>query len=147
VRARLVVDSHADFDLAVRDRVFGNTAAWHVILSQCFYMLYFFYRQINTNIIRSGSLEDVYALAHREHRGLARGRVPAMILVRLSLRWLAELERRRLPGNEPGSHRVKFDLVELVQGMLLQLLDHNDPDRCYVTRRKVPWITRTMLTW
>lgn len=37
--------------------------------------------------------------------------------------------------NEPGSHRVKFDLVELVQGMLLQLLDHNDPDRCYVTRK------------
>lgn len=37
--------------------------------------------------------------------------------------------------NEPGSHRVKFDLVELVEGMLLQLLDHNDPDRCYVTRK------------
>ena len=37
--------------------------------------------------------------------------------------------------NEPGSHRVKFNLVELVKGMLLQLLDHNDPDRCYVTRK------------
>lgn len=37
--------------------------------------------------------------------------------------------------NEPGSHRTKFNLVGLVQGMLLQLLDHNDPDRCYVTRK------------
>jgi dihydroxyacetone kinase len=37
--------------------------------------------------------------------------------------------------NEPGSHRVKFNLVELVESMLLQLLDHNDPDRCYVTRK------------
>lgn len=37
--------------------------------------------------------------------------------------------------NEPGSHRAKADLVELVSTMLLKLLDHNDPDRCYVTRK------------
>lgn len=37
--------------------------------------------------------------------------------------------------NEPGSHRVKANLVELVANMLLQLLDHNDPDRAWVTRK------------
>ncbi|KAL4779498.1 Dak1 domain-containing protein [Aspergillus varians] len=36
--------------------------------------------------------------------------------------------------NEPGSHRVKANLVQLVETMLLQLLDHNDPDRTYITR-------------
>lgn len=36
--------------------------------------------------------------------------------------------------NEPGSHRAKNDLVELVSTMLLKLLDHNDPDRTYITR-------------
>lgn len=35
--------------------------------------------------------------------------------------------------NEPGSHRVKATLPELVQTMLLQLLDHNDPDRAFLT--------------
>lgn len=34
--------------------------------------------------------------------------------------------------NEPGSHRYKFKLVDLVQTMLRQLLDQNDSDRCYV---------------
>lgn len=37
--------------------------------------------------------------------------------------------------NEPGSHRIKATLVELVSTMLLQLLDHNDPDRAYITRK------------
>jgi dihydroxyacetone kinase len=37
--------------------------------------------------------------------------------------------------NEPGSHRVKATLVELVKTMLLQLLDHNDPDRAFITRK------------
>ncbi|KAL4802068.1 Dak1 domain-containing protein [Aspergillus unguis] len=37
--------------------------------------------------------------------------------------------------NEPGSHRTKANLVELVSTMLLQLLDHNDPDRAWVTRK------------
>ena len=104
-------------------------------------MLYFFYRQINTNIIRSGSLEDVYALAqlananlvslgsslehvHVPGRGVPEDTIPH-----------GEVEVGMGIHNEPGSHRVKFDLVELVQGMLLQLLDHNDPDRCYVTRK------------
>lgn len=37
--------------------------------------------------------------------------------------------------NEPGSHREKFELTELVATMLLQLLDHNDPDRAWITRK------------
>jgi dihydroxyacetone kinase len=106
-----------------------------------FTLLYFFYRHINTNIIRSGSLEDVYALAqlananlvslgsslehvHVPGRGVPEDTIPH-----------GEVEVGMGIHNEPGSHRVKFDLVELVQGMLLQLLDHNDPDRCYVTRK------------
>ena len=36
--------------------------------------------------------------------------------------------------NEPGSHRAKADLVELVSTMLLKMLDHNDPDHGYITR-------------
>lgn len=35
--------------------------------------------------------------------------------------------------NEPGSHRAKADLVELVSTMLRSLLDPNDADRAYVT--------------
>ncbi|CAG7993951.1 unnamed protein product [Penicillium salamii] len=88
-----------------------------------------------------GSLDDVYALAQLANRNL------------VSLG--SSLEHVHVPGrgvpeetiphgevevgmgihNEPGSHRTKFNLVGLVQGMLLQLLDHNDPDRCYVTRK------------
>jgi dihydroxyacetone kinase len=34
--------------------------------------------------------------------------------------------------NEPGSHRVKASLDELVKQMLKQLLDQNDPDRAFV---------------
>ncbi|CAG8127229.1 unnamed protein product [Penicillium nalgiovense] len=88
-----------------------------------------------------GSLEDVYALAqlananlvslgsslehvHVPGRGVPEDTIPH-----------GEVEVGMGIHNEPGSHRVKFDLVELVQGMLLQLLDHNDPDRCYVTRK------------
>lgn len=36
--------------------------------------------------------------------------------------------------NEPGSHRAKVNLVELVSTMLKQLLDENDKDRAYITR-------------
>ncbi|CAG8429921.1 unnamed protein product [Penicillium salamii] len=88
-----------------------------------------------------GSLDDVYALAQLANKNL------------VSLG--SSLEHVHVPGrgvpeetiphgevevgmgihNEPGSHRTKFNLVGLVQGMLLQLLDHNDPDRCYVTRK------------
>ncbi|KAJ5356040.1 Dihydroxyacetone kinase [Penicillium concentricum] len=88
-----------------------------------------------------GSLEDVYALAqlananlvslgsslehvHVPGRGVPEDTIPH-----------GEVEVGMGIHNEPGSHRVKFDLVELVQSMLLQLLDHNDPDRCYVTRK------------
>ncbi|CAI7662262.1 unnamed protein product [Penicillium viridicatum] len=88
-----------------------------------------------------GSLDDVYALAqlananlvslgsslehvHVPGRGLPEDTIPH-----------GEVEVGMGIHNEPGSHRVKFDLVELVEGMLLQLLDHNDPDRCYVTRK------------
>ncbi|KAJ5782393.1 hypothetical protein N7457_004167 [Penicillium paradoxum] len=88
-----------------------------------------------------GSLDEVYALAQLANKNL------------VSLG--SSLEHVHVPGrgvpedtiphgevevgmgihNEPGSHRTKFELVELVAGMLLQLLDHNDPDRCYVTRK------------
>lgn len=34
--------------------------------------------------------------------------------------------------NEPGSHRATANLPQLVQIMLRQLLDQNDPDRAYV---------------
>ncbi|KAJ9485952.1 hypothetical protein VN97_g7394 [Penicillium thymicola] len=88
-----------------------------------------------------GSLDDVYALAqlananlvslgsslehvHVPGRGVPEDTIPH-----------GEVEVGMGIHNEPGSHRVKFDLVELVEGMLLQLLDHNDPDRCYVTRK------------
>lgn len=106
-------------------------------------MLRFLYRhRINTNIpFHSGSLDDVYALAqlananlvslgsslehvHVPGRGVPEDTIPH-----------GEVEVGMGIHNEPGSHRVKFDLVELVEGMLLQLLDHNDPDRCYVTRK------------
>ncbi|OGM40558.1 dihydroxyacetone kinase (DakA) [Aspergillus bombycis] len=36
--------------------------------------------------------------------------------------------------NEPGSHRMKFTLPELVKTILFQILDHNDPDRAFITR-------------
>ncbi|CAG8909069.1 unnamed protein product [Penicillium egyptiacum] len=88
-----------------------------------------------------GSLDDLYALAqlananlvslgsslehvHVPGRGVPEDTIPH-----------GEVEVGMGIHNEPGSHRVKFDLVELVEGMLLQLLDHNDPDRCYVTRK------------
>jgi dihydroxyacetone kinase len=37
--------------------------------------------------------------------------------------------------NEPGSHRVKATLPELVETMLFQILDHNDPDRAFLTHQ------------
>ncbi|KAJ5121403.1 Dihydroxyacetone kinase [Penicillium bovifimosum] len=75
----------------------------------------------NSNLVSLGSsLEHV----HVPGRGLPEDSIPH-----------GEVEVGMGIHNEPGSHRVKFDLVELVQGMLLQLLDHNDPDRCYVTRK------------
>ncbi|KAF4208302.1 hypothetical protein CNMCM8927_000806 [Aspergillus lentulus] len=37
--------------------------------------------------------------------------------------------------NEPGSHRMKFSLPEVIKTMLLQILDHNDPDRAFLTHQ------------
>ncbi|GIJ99826.1 hypothetical protein Aspvir_003834 [Aspergillus viridinutans] len=34
--------------------------------------------------------------------------------------------------NEPGSHRMKFSLPAVIKTMLLQILDHNDPDRAFL---------------
>ncbi|EAW17532.1 putative dihydroxyacetone kinase (DakA) [Aspergillus fischeri NRRL 181] len=38
--------------------------------------------------------------------------------------------------NEPGSHRMKFSLPEVIKTMLLQMLDHNDPDRAFLTHQR-----------
>ncbi|GFF71098.1 dihydroxyacetone kinase 1 [Aspergillus udagawae] len=37
--------------------------------------------------------------------------------------------------NEPGSHRTKFSLPEVIKTMLLQILDDNDPDRAFLTHQ------------
>jgi dihydroxyacetone kinase len=37
--------------------------------------------------------------------------------------------------NEPGSHRMKFSLPEVIKTMLWQILDHNDPDRAFLTHQ------------
>ncbi|PYI16343.1 dihydroxyacetone kinase [Aspergillus japonicus CBS 114.51] len=88
-----------------------------------------------------GSLEEVYHLAqlannnlvsvgsslehvHVPGRGVPEDTIPE-----------GEVEVGMGIHNEPGSHRVKANLVELVANMLLQLLDHNDPDRAWVTRK------------
>lgn len=38
--------------------------------------------------------------------------------------------------NEPGPQRVKATLPKLVQAMLSQILDLNDPDRAYITYKQ-----------
>ncbi|KAJ5339604.1 Dihydroxyacetone kinase [Penicillium brevicompactum] len=88
-----------------------------------------------------GSLEDVYALAQLANKNLVslgssleHVHVPGRGVPEDSIPH-GEVEVGMGIHNEPGSHRTKFNLVGLVQGMLLQLLDHNDPDRCYVTRK------------
>ncbi|CAI7619972.1 unnamed protein product [Penicillium bialowiezense] len=88
-----------------------------------------------------GSLDDVYALAQLANKNLVslgssleHVHVPGRGVPEESIPH-GEVEIGMGIHNEPGSHRTKFNLVGLVQGMLLQLLDHNDPDRCYVTRK------------
>ncbi|CAG7919461.1 unnamed protein product [Penicillium olsonii] len=88
-----------------------------------------------------GSLDDVYALAQLANKNLVslgssleHVHVPGRGVPEESIPH-GEVEVGMGIHNEPGSHRTKFNLVGLVQGMLLQLLDHNDPDRCYVTRK------------
>lgn len=98
-------------------------------------------RIICTDDVISGSLEQCYELAqlananlvsigsslehvHIPGRGVPEDTIPH-----------GEVEVGMGIHNEPGSHRTKANLVELVSTMLLKLLDHNDPDRCYVTRK------------
>lgn len=92
-------------------------------------------------IPHSGSLDEVYGLAqfandnlvtigsslehvHVVGRGLPEDTIPH-----------GEVEVGMGIHNEPGSHRAQVNLVELVSTMLLQMLDHNDPDRAYITRK------------
>ncbi|KAL3473109.1 Dak1 domain-containing protein [Aspergillus californicus] len=88
-----------------------------------------------------GSLEEIYKTAQLANDNLVSvgsslehvhvpGREPSNDFIPAG-----EIEVGMGIHNEPGSHRVKATLVELVETMLLQLLDHNDPDRAYVTRK------------
>ncbi|KAF7122116.1 hypothetical protein CNMCM5793_000072 [Aspergillus hiratsukae] len=87
------------------------------------------------------SLEDVYRIAqfananlasvgsslehvHIPGRGLPEDTIPD-----------GEVEVGMGIHNEPGSHRMKFSLPEVIKTMLLQILDHNDPDRAFLTRQ------------
>lgn len=86
------------------------------------------------------SLEDIYSFCHLTNRNL--------VTIGSSLQHVhvvgrgvpeegipdGEVEVGMGIHNEPGSHRAKNDLVELVSTMLLKMLDHNDPDRTYITR-------------
>lgn len=98
-------------------------------------------RTTSTDSVISGSLDQCYELAqlananlvsigsslehvHIPGRGVPEDTIPH-----------GEVEVGMGIHNEPGSHRTKANLVELVSTMLLELLDHNDPDRCYVTRK------------
>ncbi|GKZ22901.1 hypothetical protein AbraIFM66951_009351 [Aspergillus brasiliensis] len=88
-----------------------------------------------------GSLEDVYRTAQLANKNLVSvgsslehvhvpGRAPPTDTIPDG-----EVEVGMGIHNEPGSHREKFELTELVATMLLQLLDHNDPDRAWITRK------------
>ncbi|KAI9370791.1 Dak1 domain-containing protein [Aspergillus egyptiacus] len=88
------------------------------------------------------SLEDVYKTAQLANDNLASvgsslehvhipGREPSNDSVPEG-----EVEVGMGIHNEPGSHRVKTTLVELVKTMLFQILDHNDPDRAYITHQR-----------
>ncbi|KAH2876170.1 hypothetical protein KXV31_007656 [Aspergillus fumigatus] len=85
------------------------------------------------------SLEDVYRVAQLANANLAsvgsslehvhipgRG-VPEDVIPD------GEVEVGMGIHNEPGSHRMKFSLPEVIKTMLLQILDHNDPDRAFLT--------------
>ncbi|KAL5041500.1 hypothetical protein BDW71DRAFT_191759 [Aspergillus fruticulosus] len=87
-----------------------------------------------------GSLEEVYKTAQLANENLASvgsslehvhvpGREPSDDHIPEG-----EVEIGMGIHNEPGSTRTKTDLVDLVAMMLLQILDHNDPDRSYITR-------------
>lgn len=87
----------------------------------------------------SGSLEDVYHVAQLANKNV--------VTVGSSLEHVhipgREVPKDTVPNdeteigmgihNEPGSHRVKANLQELVQTMLRQMLDQNDSDRAYLS--------------
>ncbi|KAL4734908.1 Dak1 domain-containing protein [Aspergillus similis] len=86
-----------------------------------------------------GSLEEVYKTAQLANENLASvgsslehvhvpGREPSDDHIPEG-----EVEIGMGIHNEPGSTRTKTTLVDLVATMLLQILDHNDPDRSYIT--------------
>ncbi|KAL4867560.1 hypothetical protein BDV12DRAFT_119147 [Aspergillus spectabilis] len=88
-----------------------------------------------------GSLEEVYRIAQLANDNVASvgsslehvhvpGRGPPEDLIPEG-----EVEIGMGIHNEPGSHRAKATLQELVKTMLLQILDHNDPDRAYITHQ------------
>ncbi|KAL4891286.1 Dak1 domain-containing protein [Aspergillus ambiguus] len=88
-----------------------------------------------------GSLEEVYQTAQFANKNLASvgsslehvhipGRDPTGDSIPHG-----EVEVGMGIHNEPGSHRVKATLPELVQTMLFQILDHNDPDRAFLTHQ------------
>ncbi|KAL4968906.1 putative dihydroxyacetone kinase (DakA) [Aspergillus stella-maris] len=88
-----------------------------------------------------GTLEEVYNLAQFANANIVSvgsslehvhvpGREPSKDFVEHG-----EVEIGMGIHNEPGSHRAKTDLKGMVETMLLQMLDHNDPDRAYVTRK------------
>ncbi|RAK99481.1 putative dihydroxyacetone kinase (DakA) [Aspergillus ibericus CBS 121593] len=88
-----------------------------------------------------GSLEDVYRTAQLANKNLVsvgssleHVHVPGRAMPTDTIPD-GEVEVGMGIHNEPGSHRVQFTLVDLVSTMLLQLLDHNDPDRAWVTRK------------
>lgn len=104
---------------------------------------YVFHTSWGENILTgpSGSLQQVYELAQHANNSVASVG--------------SSLEHVHIPGrpvpkdtvpndevevgmgihNEPGSHRVKASLPELVKTMLFQILDHNDPDRAFITHQ------------
>ncbi|KAA8652611.1 hypothetical protein EYZ11_003733 [Aspergillus tanneri] len=88
-----------------------------------------------------GSLEEVYNAARLANANLAsvgssleHVHIPGRAIQDDSVPE-GEIEVGMGIHNEPGSHRVKATLPELVKTMLLQILDHNDPDRAYLTHK------------
>ncbi|KAJ5620194.1 Dihydroxyacetone kinase [Penicillium lagena] len=88
-----------------------------------------------------GSLEEVYGLAKQANDNLVtlgssleHVHVPGRDMPEDTVEH-GEVEIGMGIHNEPGSHRAKFELVGLVSIMLKQLLDQNDTDRNYITRK------------
>ncbi|EAU36961.1 conserved hypothetical protein [Aspergillus terreus NIH2624] len=88
-----------------------------------------------------GSLEEVYRTAQFANQNLAsvgssleHVHIPGREPVGDSIPH-GEVEVGMGIHNEPGSHRVKATLPELVETMLFQILDHNDPDRAFLTHQ------------